>query len=258
MTVATNRYLDYWFAMAQSAERYLFPDRDVVMHVFTDRVADAREMARAFSRVVVNPIEIEQYVWPEATLLRYQIFDTHRSQLSQDVLLHLDADMIVVDEVGPELRPDYWRGGIALVRHPGYRRPGLGAGSSLYFRNPRLAWSDARARMVVGGLGSWESDVRSRACVPRAKRKAYVCGGTWMGRRTELLSMIHELAEHTREDTQTGVMAVWHDESHLNWFASRYETSILGSEYCYAEGYANLSDLHPRIIAVVKGDERTR
>jgi len=110
----------------------------------------------------------------------------------------------------------------------------------------------------VGGLGSWETKPESLAFVPRQLRKQYVCGGTWMGRGQELLSMIHELAAHTRTDLDAGRVAVWHDESHLNWFAANNATSILGSEYCYAPGFPNLADLSPRIIAVDKGNDRTR
>jgi len=258
LTVATNRYLDYWLAMAQSVEQHLFPGHPIVMHVFTDRVDDAREMARTLTRVQVDPVSIEPYGWPEATLLRYEVFNAHRDQIGEDVLLHLDADMLLVDSVGPELQPDSWLNGIALVTHPGFRRP-RGAGRlGVYLRRPKLVASDLRLRSVAGGLGSWESDPRCLAYVPRELRTRYVCGGTWMGRAPELLSMISELAAHTRTDLDAGRIAIWHDESHLNCFASRNATSILGSEYCYAPGFANLRDLKPRIIAVDKGNERTR
>ncbi|MDO9485520.1 MAG: hypothetical protein Q7K25_05630 [Actinomycetota bacterium] len=258
VTVATNRYLDYWFAMAQSAEQHLFPDNDVVMHVFTDRVDDAQEMSRTLTRVKVDPIAIPAYGWPEATLLRYELFDQHSHRLTEDVLVHLDADMLLVQDVGQELDPSAWVNGIALVRHPGFRRPALAKRAELYLRKPRLAAADARLKVLVGGLGSWESDPESLACVPRELRKQYVCGGTWMGRAQELLAMIHELAEHTRTDLDSGRIALWHDESHLNWFASNNPTSILGSEYCFAPGYPNLTDLRPRIVAVDKGSARTR
>lgn len=258
VTVATNRYLDYWLAMAHSAEQHLFPEHDIVMHVFTDRVDDAREMARSLTRVRIDPIEIEPYRWPEATLLRYEVFDAHRERLSEDLLLHLDADMLLVDRVGSELQPDAWINGIALVRHPGFRRPATGRRAGLYLRKPRLALADARALVRTGGLGSWESDPESLACVPRELRGQYVCGGTWMGRGQELLAMIHELSGRTRTDLDAGRIAVWHDESHLNWFAANHHTTILGSEYCYAPGFPNLADLSPRVIAVDKGHERTR
>jgi len=256
LTIATNRYLDYWKVMAASADRHLFPGSRLALHVFTDRPDDAR--ATALERATVDAIEIDPLGWPDATLLRYEIFDASRDRLLEDVLIHLDADMLVERDVGPELAPDTWRGGIALVRHPGFRRPGLARRAALYATNPRIAASDARATWHVGGIGSWEQDERSRAFVPREARRTYVCGGTWMGQRAPLHAMIHELATRTREDLDEGRIAVWHDESHLNWFASTHDFELLGSDYCFAPGFANLADLTPRIVAVDKGDERTR
>ena len=258
VTVATNRYIDYWHEMALSADRHLFPGHPVVLHVFTDRASDARAMAGDLTNVVVNPVPIEALGWPEATLLRYEVFDSHGSDLQQDLLMHLDADMLVAQDVGPELEPAAWPGGIALVRHPGYRRPSLGRRLSLYAAEPRLALSDAYAYAKIGGIGSWETDTRSRAFVPRRSRRTYVCGGTWFGVRPAFLSMVHELAVRTRADLEEGTIAVWHDESHLNWYAAGHRTAVLGSEYCFAPGFQSVKDLNPKIIAVDKADDRTR
>ena len=79
-----------------------------------------------------------------------------------------------------------------------------------------------------------------------------------MGLREPLGVMIDELANRTRRDLQRGVVAIWHDESHLNWFASYHAHELLDSEKCYAEGLPNLKDLIPEIIAVEKGGNRTR
>jgi histo-blood group ABO system transferase len=229
-----------------------------VLHVFTDQVERAREVAASLSRAQVDVVPIEPLRWPEATLLRYEVFDAHREGLTEDILIHLDADMLVESIVGPELVPSQWKGGIALVRHPGFRRPRGAARVAFYVRNPRIATSDIRTHRRLGGIGSWETDPDCRAYVPRAARHVYVCGGTWMGQREALLSLIRELAVRTRADLDEGRVAVWHDESHLNWYASRNDVTILGSEYCFAPGFPNLAGLSPRIIAVDKGDDRTR
>ena len=258
MTVATNRYIEYWAAMATSADEHLFPGHRLVLHVFTDQVERAREAAATLTRAEVDVVEIEPLRWPEATLLRYEIFDAHSYALNEDILIHLDADMIVVRDTGAELTPRDWRGGIALVRHPGYRRPAQPARLAMYARNPHMTASDVRSILRLGGIGSWETDPVCRAFVPKPDRRKYVCGGTWMGRKESLRPLIHELAVRTRADLNEGRIAVWHDESHLNWFASRHDVTLLGSEYCFAPGFPNLVGLDAIIIAVDKGDERTR
>ena len=258
VTVATNRYLDYWHDMAVSAEQHLFAGHPIVLHVFTDRLSDAKAMAADFPRLTVNVVPIDALGWPEATLLRYEVFDSHRDVLDQDLLMHLDADMLLVADVGAELDPDRWPGGVALVRHPGFRRPPVPSRLSLYAGRPRMAAGDAVMRVRSGGIGSWESRPVSRAFVPRGARRRYVCGGTWLGLRDPLLSMVHDLAARTRADFDEGTIALWHDESHLNWYAAGHRTALLGSEYCFAPGYANLRDIAPRILAVDKADDRTR
>lgn len=258
MTVATNRYIDYWAEMATSADRYLFPGHHLVLHVFTDQVARANEIAVSLNRAEVDVVPIEPLGWPEATLLRYELFDSHHNGLTEEILIHLDADMLVARETGSELNWDQWRGGIAAVRHPGFRRPPATARLGMYARHPRMAVSDARSILQLGGIGSWETSSACRAFVPKQNRRTYVCGGTWMGQRDLLLPVIRELAVRTRADLDEGRIAVWHDESHLNWYVSRNDVTLLGSEYCFAPGFPNLADLIPRIIAVDKGDDRTR
>jgi hypothetical protein len=258
LSVATNRYVEYWMQLAASVDQHFFPGHEVTLHVFTDRAADVAAFAPTLDRVRVNAVEIDALAWPEATLLRYEVFDRHRDQLDQDVLVHLDADMLLAADVGVDLRPDDWRNGICLVRHPGYRRPTGRALASLYAQHPGIAIRDLYSEARYGGIGRWETDATSRAYVPRHDRKTYVCGGTWFGRHDPFLAMVHELADNTRHDLDRGKIAVWHDESHLNAFRSRTDTALLDSDYCFAEGLPGLADLTPRIIAVDKSDDRTR
>lgn len=258
VSIATNRYVEHWRRMALSADRHLFPGHDVVLHVFTDRVADVTSIAPELERVTVNPIGIDALTWPEATLLRYEVITEHQDQLPQDVLMHLDADMLVAADVGVELTPSAWAGGLALVRHPGYRRPSGLPRARLYSSRPGVAVRDAYSGLRFGGIGRWETDRASTAFVPRGRRATYVCGGTWFGLRQPFLRMADELASRTRADLTRGHVAVWHDESHLNWFAARNSTELLDSSYCYADGFPGVAGLRPLIIAVDKSDDRTR
>ena len=97
VTVATNRYVEYWKQLAESVDQYLFPGHEVTMHVFTDRVDQVFAFAPTLKRIRVKAVAIDALTWPEATLLRYEVFDSHREQLVQDVLVHLDADMLIAE-----------------------------------------------------------------------------------------------------------------------------------------------------------------
>ena len=258
VSLATNRYLKYWMAMALSAEEFLFPQSQVTLHVFTDQIDEVRSFESQLSRIRINALPIGSLVWPAAPLQKFQVIVNHFDELDQDILMHLDADMLMTSKVEGDLHPDEWQGGMALVKHPGYRRPSGKAITNLYAKHPSFLAKDAYRKLSEGAIGTWESDRTSTAYVPRHLRKVYVCGATWMGTHDSFRSTCELLAENTKQDERAGHIARWHDESHMNWFAATHDCSILDSEYCYVEGAQNLADLSPKIIAVEKFDDRTR
>jgi hypothetical protein len=258
VSVATNIYIKYWESMAASADRYLFPNNRTTLYVFTDDPARAEAFARTLKRIHVVAIKVDPLNWPEATLLRYSLMVKSAHLLVDDVLMHIDADMELVNPVGPSLEATEWAGGLALVQHPGFRRP-TGTGlAALYLSDPRLAVSDLRLWRRFRGLGAWEERPESLAFVPPDHRHTYVCGGVWLGTRSAVLHMSRELAGNVQADLDGGIVASWHDESHLNAYASLHAHSILDSSYCFVPSYGNLKDLEPRIRAIDKGIQRTR
>lgn len=244
--------------MVVSADQHLFPGRDVTFHVFTDQPDAARQVGRELSRGQVVAFEIPSYGWPEATLYRYQFAADHVASLEGDVLMHLDADMVVVDDVGADLNPYAWMGGLAFVRHPGFRRPTGIRAARYYLGSPRTLREDLRAKRLRGGLGAWESRPASTAFLPRERRKHYVYGAIWMGLRDPINAMCAELASEVRVDLAAGLIADWHDESHLNRYAGDHPHSLLDCDYCHVEGWGNLSDLQAKISVVDKGSHLTR
>jgi hypothetical protein len=256
-TVATGLYLDYWWQLAQDADVQLFPDQELTLIVFTDRHAEALERAKTFHRAKVEVVPTPTLTWPMATLARYQLISDMDLEDEYDVLIHLDADMRIAQKVGSELSPELWVSGIALVAHPGFYRPLTPI--KTIFLMPRIAISDAAGFLRgEGGVGQWERRPQSTAFVSRSQRKTYVCGGVWFGRSREFLKMVKALAHHTQTDSKQGLIARWHDESHLNWYSSHHETTLLDPSYCYVAGSRNLQNLDARIIAVDKGDFRVR
>lgn len=256
-TVATNIYLDYWEAMVLSADRRLFPGVETTYFVFTDRPELAQAVGEKLQQSRVVAIGVPAYGWPDVPLLTYELVMEHRQVITGDVLVQMDADMIVVDDV-PMPDPSAWPGGLAFVRHPGFRRPRGTSRLKYYMASPHAARADFGLWRRFGGLGAWEERPSSQAFVARRDRNTYFCGAIWMGIRQPLLDMCEALASATRRDMADGVVAQWHDESHLNCYAASHEHAVLDSQYAYAEGYPNLSDLRPVIYAVEKGAHRTR
>ena len=252
ISIATGDYINYWKDQVTSVDKHLFLEYQVQISLFTDQIVEAASFAKSLSRVEVTVIEIPPLSWPAATLDRYEIFTEHWQDIKGDLIVYLDADMIVASDCGSELMEEKWGEGVTLVAHPGYfrgRHPW-----KLRVRNPSVMLSDMKRRLKMeAGIGQWERRRSSRAFVPKSARRNYVCGGVWMGNREPLRELISLLARRTQEDHGSGIIARWHDESHLNWWASTHSHRLLPPEYCFDESRNYLQHLQPKIIAVDKG-----
>ena len=253
LSLATGRYLDYWHDMVLSAENYLtLEGYEITLHVFTNRVDDASAIAQRVTKFDIRIHEIPPYVWPEATLLRYRCIEKIAAELEYYVLMHLDADMLVIQDFIKKLDFTELEGGIGLVAHPGYWRPKGFSLIKLYLSHPEILASDLRTYLKFGALGAWERRPKSRAFVPRKLRETYVCGGTWFGLRHEFLSMVSECAKNVDTDIANGKTAIWHDESHLNKWLVGNRASKLEPSFCFDPSYPQIQSMPEFIRAVDK------
>lgn len=248
-TVATGAYVQFLDDLVPDIDRFLFTDQWIDIHVFTDQpelVAHLASTISPRSQLVVHSVPALR--WPEATLFRYELISDVLAAASGDICVHLDADLRIVREVGSELQPHHWAGGLAAVLHPGYWRSGRPA-------NVRDISKRVTTRIRGRGrMGAWERNTLIRAYAPWRKRKNYVCGGVWMGLRQPFERMVNELAVITHLDYAEGRIPIWHDESYLNSYVANHQVTLLDPSYCYAREYPWLQSLQPRIIAVNKGD----
>lgn len=258
LTVATGDYLEYWSQMIDSAQLSLKNlETEITFHVFTDRTKDAATFARKIQLFNFKIHEIPSYRWPEATLLRYRIIDKFKDQYFDDILMHLDADMLICADFINSINFEELIDGIGLVSHPGFWRPKGMTRVRLYFRFPKRLLIDMQRVFLLGGLGAWEIRKNSSAYVRRSDRRNYVCGGVWLGVRSNFSSLVLSCASNTELDLTQGEMAIWHDESHLNWWAARNKFTLLSPSYCYDPTYPQLASLPNLIQAVDKGQQRT-
>jgi hypothetical protein len=252
LTIATGHYLKYWCEMIASAELNLNGSgHEICFHVFTERHKEVEELTRDFRSFEIKSHEIPGYGWPEATLFRYKIIEKFRSHFQEDVLMHLDADMLVRADFLKTIEFNELVGGIGLVAHPGFWRPTRARGR-MYLQNPKMLISDIRRLITYGSLGSWETRKQSSAYVRRSNRQQYVCGGFWLGMRNEFLSLVTNCAEQVEYDDAREMIAVWHDESHLNRWAAENMFTLLTPAYCYDPAYPQLASLRELIRAVDK------
>lgn len=251
LTIATNNYLDYWFDQVSSLASHPNGDLCITIHVFTDQRIRAQQLSSNIPFPVIVH-DIPNYVWPKASLYRYDIFSSFRDQIGEEILMHLDADMIFRSGITSTQLKQPMRNGICLVKHPGFFRPKGFELVRFYLSNPKNLLADLHCTFSMAALGTWEKRKESSARVERSKRKNYSCGGTWWGLRSNILELCDLLSARVRSDEEKGITALWHDESHLNWWSSRHPHGFSDPQFCYVTGYPQLQGISPIIEARVK------
>lgn len=153
-----------------------FPSHDTIL--FTDD-----EQFYRLSDMGVIAVQHEDLGWPRATLLRYHVMLKCKELLEKyDYLFYLDCDMVMTSKIGPE---EILADGLTAILHGGFP-------------------------------DSFERRAESTACVPEDYHGIYYQGCLIGGRTKDFLTMCEDLSYNIDIDERNGVMAIWHDESHLN------------------------------------------
>ena len=139
------------------------------------------------------------------------------------VLLYVDADMLFVGPVDVTSAA-----GLIAVEHPGYVSAPT---DTLPFERRR----------------------ESAACVSSVTAGPYFCGGVQGGATETFLSAAASIDENILADEQSGVTAIWHDESHWNRYLIDHPPQLtLGAEYACPDYLASPS---ARILALSKNHD---
>ena len=219
LIIATNKYIRFLQPLITSADKFLLKNQEVTYFVFTN------EDVELFTERNVVKINVEHKDWPWMTLGRYKIFNESRKELSKmDYLFYSDADMKFVSEVGDEIISER-----VATQHPGF----------------------------YGSKGTPETNPNSLAYIDPNDQNQYFAGGFNGGTSEEYLKMAKNLADNIDIDFKNGIIAKWHDESHMNrYFFDNTPTKILNPSYCYGESMNIPFD--KKLIALDKNHEEVR
>ena len=219
LIISTNKYIRFLQPLITSADKFLLKNQEVTYFVFTN------EDVELFTERNVVKINVEHKDWPWMTLGRYKIFNESRKELSEmDYLFYSDADMKFVSEVGDEIISER-----VATQHPGF----------------------------YGSKGTPETNPNSLAYIDPNDQNQYFAGGFNGGTSEEYLKMAKNLADNIDIDFKNGIIAKWHDESHMNrYFFDNTPTKILNPSYCYGESMNIPFD--KKLIALDKNHEEVR
>lgn len=198
LIVATGKYTIFVEPLISSARTHFCKKHKVTFFVFTDGKIPAADD--------IVRVEQRRLGWPYDTLLRFDMYYKHKNLFqSMDYLFACDSDALFVDAVGDEILGDR-----IATQHPGF----------------------------VGKRGTYETRRTSTAYVAPHEGNYYFAGGFYGGKTSEFLSMMEVVLDQIKKDFDKNIIAVWHDESHLNrYFIDHRPTKILSPSYCYPESW---------------------
>ena len=220
LIIATNKYIQFLQPLISSADDFFLKDQEVTYFVFSNQ-----DIQIEANRNVVR-IDVDHKEWPWMTLGRYKIFTNNSEELSKmDYLYYCDVDMRFVGDVGDEILSER-----VATQHPGY----------------------------FGRRGTPETNRLSLACVFQHEEMQYFAGGFNGGTSNEYLKMSKHISNNIDIDYSNGLIAIWHDESHINrYFIDNTPTKILDPSYCCVESWLDCP-FGRRLLALIKKHNEIR
>lgn len=203
--ICTGNYSIFWDEFFYSCEKFFLPEVEKKYYVFTDAKHICGENLSH-----INKVYQENLGWPDNTLMRFQMFNSISDRLTEtDYLFFFNANILFVRPIDQSFLPV--KENLAVVIHPGFKDNHIN--EFPYERNPQ-----------------------SLAYIPFGKGKIYVQGALNGGKTTYYLDMINILHKNISEDKANNIIAIWHDESHLNhYILDRTDIKVLGPEYVNQE-----------------------
>lgn len=221
--ICTGKYHIFFKDFYESCEKYFIPEAEKTYFVFSDH----QELAR-YDRVRFVHKECEGF--PNDSLFRFRTFLTVESELEAfDYVFFFNSNMQFVTPVDKSVLPKENDGYLCC----------LDADYDKIYPHPCFY--------------PYERRKQSLAYVPRGlKQYRYYHGGVNGGRTKEYLGMCRTLMENIEKDYQNGIIALYHDESHINKFFTERSCLSLHGEYGTAEGSPNEKDAKLIIVDKTK------
>ena len=216
--IGTGRYLNFLPQYYEHIEENFLPNTEKTILAFTDG-----EMEGLPDNVKVYPQE--HLEWPFITLKRFEIINKAREEiLKNDWFVFIDADAFVVGKVTEEEFLERCCG------HTTDEVPLFGVHHPCH-----------RAGMPPHKIktGAYETDEKSEAYFDVSKElpPIYWQGCFWGGKVPPVLAMIDEIEGRVNRDLENDIVALWHDETHINkYFHEReFDVHTFGIEYAYPQ-----------------------
>lgn len=203
ISIATKKYKDFLPGLVKSCEDYFVKSCDKKYFFFTD------EEMKLFKTVNSRWVQIEHQEWPYVTLNRFKYISEALDELKEfDYVIYIDVDMEFVKPVDSF--------DIGDKKYFGVVHPYCHHDNNFY---------------------SVEKNCLSTAFIEKKNVDFYAQGCFWGATGYNISNIVNTLKDNIETDMSNGIVACWHDESHLNKFISvnNDDFLIFNSVFCYPE-----------------------
>lgn len=209
--IATNKYVNFLPDLIKSIDQFVFTKSKILVIVHTNSAIEGIDTIS--DRVTIVKNEIEHEPWPYTTLKRFHYFNKAKSIIEKsDYSFYIDADSLFIGDIEEEFIP---KEGMIGTIHP----------------------------CLFSGNGTPERNPSSKAFISHAENNRYFCGGFFGGDSKSFLAMSEKICSNIDEDLSKGIIAVWHDESHINrFFFDNTPCLILEPPFAVAESLTRKED----------------
>lgn len=209
--ICTGKYSIFWDQFYQSCEQYFLAGHNKHYFVYTETLLPENVKEN------VSIIHQEKLGWPGDTLMRFHMFSKLRDSLRAfDYIFFLNANAHFNKTIGDTIleNPD-GEVDLVVVKHPFFH----------CVTNPKDF--------------PYERRKKSLAYVAQNHGEKYVMGGFNGGRSGAYLDLVETLKSQIDLDLEKNIVALWHDESHLNKYITKYtgKVKVLDYNYGFPEGH---------------------
>ncbi|TYP97350.1 glycosyl transferase family 6 [Tenacibaculum adriaticum] len=206
--ICTGKYSIFWKDFYASCEKFFFKEQDKHYFVFTDDL----DINKKHNTTLIKE---NCRGFPLDSLFRFDMFLKIENEVkSYDYVFFFNANMLFVEKVSYEIFPNKNFKGLIGVIHPmGFK----------YRKFPSMY--------------TYERNKKSRAYIKKEKKKyEYFMGGVNGGSTEEYYKMVKECSKNIHHDYKNNIVAIFHDESHMNKYFSENEVHSLSTAYGFQEG----------------------
>ncbi len=203
--IATNKYINFIDGLCDSIANCLFKESEITLIVYSN-LHIPNEVISKHPKFNFVSKHIEHEKWPFTTLKRFEYFLMAKEDiLACDYAFYVDADSLFINETKEDILPP---SGMIGTIHP----------------------------CLHQGVGTPERNPQSKAYIPQNANNRYFCGGFFGGKSEDFINVSEHIKKNIDDDYSRNIIAIWHDESHLNkYFFQDPPAKILEWPYAAAE-----------------------